>query len=134
MNSTTTPVREARPGAVHPRARTRSRAAAYLLVRVTGVLLAVLVLGHFLITHILNDVSDTNSGFIDRRWDSVLWLAWDWTMLGAALAHGGAGVWVLVDDYTPDPGRRRRRRRVLVAGCAVLWVIGSVLVAAAIMD
>lgn len=130
--SATAPVREARPAAVPRRARTRSRAAAYLLVRVTGVLLAVLVLGHFLITHILTDVSDTGSAFIDRRWGSALWLAWDWTMLGAALAHGGAGVWVLIDDYTPDPGRRRVRRTALVAGCVVLWAIGSALIAAAI--
>ena len=126
------PVREARPGAVRRRAQTRSRAAAYLMVRVTGVLLAVLVLGHFLLTHILNDVADTGSAFIDRRWGSALWLAWDWTMLGAALAHGGAGVWVLVDDYTPDARRRRGRRRVLVAVCVVLWAIGSALIAAAI--
>jgi succinate dehydrogenase hydrophobic anchor subunit len=125
-------VREARPGAVRRRSATRSRAAAYLLVRVTGVMLAVLVLGHFLITHILTDVSDTGSAFIDRRWGSALWLAWDWTMLGAALAHGGAGVWVLIDDFTAHARRRRIRRQALVAVCTVLWVIGSILIAAAI--
>jgi len=130
---TPTKVREARPGAVHPRARTRSRAAAYLLVRVSGVMLAVLVLGHFLLTHIVNDVSDTGSAFIDRRWGSALWLAWDWTMLAAALAHGGAGVWVVIDDYTPDPRRRRRRKRLLVGGCVLLGAIGSALIAAAIL-
>jgi succinate dehydrogenase hydrophobic anchor subunit len=126
-------VREARPGAVRRRAATRSRAAAYLMVRVTGVLLAVLVLGHFALTHVINDVADTNSAFIDRRWGSAVWLLWDWTMLGAAFAHGGAGVWVVIDDHTPDPATRRRRRSVLVAACGVLWVIGSVLVAAAIV-
>jgi succinate dehydrogenase / fumarate reductase membrane anchor subunit len=123
-------VREARPGAVRPRAG-RSRAVAYLVVRVTGALLAVLVLGHFALTHVVNDVADTGSAFIGRRWASAFWLLWDWAMLGAAFAHAGAGVWVVIDDYTPDPARRRARRRVLVAGCALLWAIGSVLVAVA---
>jgi succinate dehydrogenase hydrophobic anchor subunit len=123
-------VREARPGAVKPRGG-RSRAVAYLLVRVTGALLAVLVLGHFALTHVVDDVADTGSAFIGRRWASAFWLAWDWAMLGAAFAHAGAGVWVVIDDYTPDPARRRARRRTLVAACAALWAIGSVLVAVA---
>jgi succinate dehydrogenase hydrophobic anchor subunit len=120
-------VREARPGAVRRR-QGRSRTVSYLLVRVTGALLAILVLGHFALTHVFADVADTGSAFIGRRWASAFWLAWDWTMLGAAFAHAGAGMWVVIDDYTPEAGRRRRRRRVLVAGCAALWVIGSVLV------
>jgi succinate dehydrogenase hydrophobic anchor subunit len=123
-------VREARPGDVRRRAG-RSRAVAYLLVRVTGALLAVLVLGHFSLTHVVNDVADTGSAFIGRRWASAFWLAWDWAMLGAAFAHAGAGVWVVIDDYTPEPARRSVRRRALVATCAVLWAIGSVLVAVA---
>lgn len=126
-------VREAQPGAVRRREPTRSRAAAYLMVRITGVLLAVLVLGHFALTHVITDVADTNSGFIDRRWGNAVWLLWDWTMLGAAFAHGGAGVWVVIDDHTPDPAARRRRRGVLVGACTVLWVVGSVLIAAAVL-
>ena len=124
---------QARPAAVARRPG-RSRAAAYLLLRVTGVMLAVLVLGHFALTHVVTDVADTDSAFIARRWGSALWLAWDWTMLGSAFLHGGAGVWVLIDDFTPDPAARRRRRWLLVSGCTVLWLIGSVLIGAAIID
>ena len=123
-------VREARPGAVHVRGG-RSRAVAYLVVRVTGALLAVLVLGHFALTHVVEDVADTGSAFIGRRWASAFWLLWDWAMLGAAFAHAGAGVWVVIDDHTPDPRRRRARRRLLVAACGVLWLIGSVVIGVA---
>lgn len=104
----------------------------YLVVRLTGVLLAVLVLGHFALTHVINDVADTGSAFIDRRWGSVLWVAWDWTMLGAAFAHGGAGMWIAIDDYTPQPRARRRWRVALVTVCTVLWALGSALIAVAI--
>jgi succinate dehydrogenase hydrophobic anchor subunit len=55
-------------------------------------------------------------------------------MLGAAFLHGGAGAWVVIDDYTPDPVARRRRRTVLVVVCTVLWVIGSILVGAAVLS
>jgi len=112
----------------------RSRAAAYLLIRVSGLLLAVLVLGHFALTHVVTDVAETDSAFIGRRWASALWLLWDWTMLGAAFLHGGAGIWVLIDDYTTDRVARRRRRTALVVGCALLWVVGSTLIAAAAVD
>jgi succinate dehydrogenase hydrophobic anchor subunit len=125
-------VREARPGAVTPRGG-RSRALAYLLLRITGVLLAVLVLGHFALTHVVTDVEDTGSAFIGRRWASAFWLAWDWTMLGAAFLHGGAGAWVVIDDHTPDRAARRRRRRALVAVCATLWVVGSAMIASAVL-
>ena len=126
-------VRSARPRAA-PRVATRPRAVAYLVVRLTGLLLAVLVLGHFALTHVLTDVEATGSAFIGRRWASAFWLAWDFLMLGAAFAHGGAGAWVIVDDYTPDPLARHRRRRVIVVVCTVLWALGAVLVAMAVRD
>lgn len=126
------PVRESRPGAVRRRPG-GSRAAAYLVVRLTGVLLAVLVLGHFALTHVITDVAETDSAFVGRRWASVLWVAWDWTMLGAAFAHGGAGMWIAIDDYTPQPRARRRRRALLVAVCAGLWALGSVMIAVAVL-
>jgi hypothetical protein len=42
-------------------------------------------------------------------------------------------VWIIVDDHTPDARRRRLRRRVLVVGCGALWVLGSVLIAVALL-
>lgn len=125
-------IRERRPGQPGPRGG-RSRAAAYLVVRLSGVILAVLVLGHFALTHVINDVADTGSAFVARRWGSALWLAWDWTMLGAAFVHGGAGVWIVIDDHTPDRARRRRRHALLTVACTVLWALGSVSIAAAII-
>jgi succinate dehydrogenase hydrophobic anchor subunit len=122
-----TAIREARPGAARPRIG-RSRAVAYVVIRVTGALLAVLVLGHFALTHVVNDVADTGSVFVGKRWTSAFWLVWDWLMLGAAFAHAGSGMWIVVDDYTADPDARRSRRALLVGTCVTLWVVGSVVV------
>ena len=106
--------------------RAGNRLAASVAVRVTGLALAVLVLGHFTLTHIVVDVADTGAGYIARRWRSGLWLAWDWTLLAAALFHGAAGIWIAVEDYSPDPLRRRRRQRVLVAVTLAMLVLGTV--------
>jgi len=40
----------------------------YVMVRVTGLMLAVLILGHFAVTHIITDVPETRSHFVSRRW------------------------------------------------------------------
>lgn len=110
----------------------RRRRAAYIALRLSGVLLAVLVLGHFVATHVTTDVADTDSRFIDQRWATALWLVWDGVMLTATLAHAVLGLWAVIADYAV--GRRRRLWRaallggagiVLVAGMALLWVAAA---------
>ncbi len=109
-----------------PRAvATRGRLVAWVLVRVTGVLLSVLVLGHFAMTHIISDVSDTGTSFIARRWASTVWLVWDGLLLLSALAHGASGVWVAIEDYASSAARRRLAQRGLVVVTSVVFLIGA---------
>jgi succinate dehydrogenase hydrophobic anchor subunit len=110
---------------------TQPRLAAFLLMRVTAVALAVLVLGHFAVTHLVNDVAETGSSFVLRRWSSALWLAWDWTMLAAALAHAGAGIWLLLDEQARAPRVRRLLQRALAATVGVLLAVGTAALAIA---
>lgn len=111
---------------------TRRRLVAYIVVRLTGLLLAVLVVGHLLVTHVVTDVAGTNANFIAKRWGSALWLTWDWLMLAAALGHAGAGVWVAIDDYARSASGRRRLHRGLVLVVAALFVLGSFVIAKAV--
>lgn len=107
-----------------------ARTFGYLLVRVTGVLLAVLVTGHFAVTHIVNDVAETDASFVAARWGGALWLTWDALLLACALTHGASGVWVAVDDYV-SPCRRRPWRVLLVAVTAVVFAIGGLVLVVA---
>ncbi|HEY5058754.1 MAG TPA: hypothetical protein VII51_07025 [Gaiellaceae bacterium] len=103
----------------------RSRLLEYVVLRATGVLLAVLVLGHFAVTHLVTDVAHDNSAFVARRLSSGLWIAWDSTMLGAALVHGVTGLRIATADYLLDTRARRIAEVSILALGAVLLVIGS---------
>jgi succinate dehydrogenase hydrophobic anchor subunit len=96
----------------------------FALIRATAVLLAVLVLGHFAVTHLVTDVSATNSSFVVRRWSSALWIAWDLTMLVAALVHASCGMWLVIAEQAPAASRRRRQLSI-AAISTVLLAIGT---------
>ncbi|HET7034585.1 MAG TPA: hypothetical protein VFI42_02790 [Thermomicrobiaceae bacterium] len=130
MSAPGLPVPVFRPGTIYeveprPEAASRARLRAWVMVRLTGLLLTVLVLGHFSLTHIFTDVSDTGTSFIARRWGTALWVVWDWLLLLAAVAHGGAGIWVAIADYTPAPAARARRQRALLVLSVVVVVLGT---------
>lgn len=97
----------------------------YVTIRVTGVMLAVLALGHFGLTHIVNDVAETDSSFVARRWSSVLWVTWDGLLLGTTLLHAGAGLITIVRDYRTGQASRRTWLLGLLGLVLVLLVIGT---------
>lgn len=116
---------------VRPRqGATRGRFLAWITIRATGVLLSILVLGHFGMTHILTDVSNTGSSFVTRRWASLVWLVWDWLLLGCALLHGASGIWVAITDYSPSRRSRTLSQRLLVSVSALIFLIGSAAIVA----
>ncbi len=100
--------------------KARSGLAGWLIVRLTGLLLAVLVLVHFGYTHVLHDVADSNAAFVSSHLRSPAFLAWDGTMLVLALLHATAGGWVIIGEYT---ARSRRRLRIGLALLASLMVL-----------
>ncbi|MGH9183636.1 MAG: succinate dehydrogenase hydrophobic membrane anchor subunit [Acidimicrobiales bacterium] len=118
----TTPVRD-RP--TRPSFETWS----WLFMRVSGLVLVFLALVHFAITHILNDVVDTDADFIAARWDNPLWRLFDWTLLALALAHGLNGVRWSIDDYVRSRPARAWVKALLYTGTAVLFAYGTFTIA-----
>ena len=122
-----------RPAEAAAQTRPRhGRRTVYVMMRLTGVLLAVLVTGHLLVTHVVTDVAGTDAGFIAKRWGSALWVTWDSLMLAAALGHACAGVWAALDDYVRGAKLRRRSRVALVALTFALFVFGAYVIARAV--
>lgn len=117
-------VRVGRSGRVRPEGSRRERAM-WVLMRLTGLGLFVLVLSHYLILHVFHDPADQTAEWIAAfRWNSVFWRAFDWTMLMLVLFHGFVGMRIVVGDVL---GGRARTivMWVLYALAAMLFVMGT---------
>src|SRR6478672_11788501 len=81
--------------------------AAWLFMRLSGVVLVVLVIGHLLIQLVLDGgVSKIGFAFVAGRWASPWWQAWDLAMLWLAMLHGGNGLRTIINDYAEQPNTR----------------------------
>ena len=113
---------------VEPRPRTRSRSAeawSWAFMRLSGLALVFLALVHFAITHIVNDVVETDYEFVAERWHNPAWRVFDWMLLVLALSHGLNGLRWIVDDYVRSPGRRRAVKGLLYGLTGVLVILGT---------
>lgn len=100
----------------------------WLFMRLSGILLVFLALGHLAIMHLLNNVDVINYQFVVRRWANPVWRAYDWTMLMLALVHGFNGARILVDDYVRSKGWRLLWLTSLAVLALLTLVIGTEIV------
>ena len=79
----------------------------WLFMRISGLLLLFLAVGHVLIMHLpAGGVERIDFGFVATRWESPLWRTWDWALLMLALIHGIIGLRNITLDYVKQPGIR----------------------------
>jgi succinate dehydrogenase / fumarate reductase, membrane anchor subunit len=123
---------EAPPGPPEePRARPRSgfELWAWLFMRLSGILLLFLAVGHVLIMHALETgVDRVNFNFVAERWSSPFWRSWDWMMLSLSLLHGINGVRVIIQDYVRRPGWRLAWNWTFALVGFSLFVLGTIIV------
>jgi succinate dehydrogenase / fumarate reductase membrane anchor subunit len=101
----------------------------WLFMRISGLLLLVLALGHTLIMHLPGGgVDRINFGFVAARWQSPLWRTWDWMLLSLALIHGINGLRNITLDYVRQAGARLAINMFFNVLGFVLLVLGSIIV------
>jgi len=101
----------------------------WLFMRISGLVLLILAVGHVLIMHVLGDgVERVDFGFGAARWQIPFWRAWDWALLVLALIHGVNGLRVIVQDYVRWPGARLAVNMAFYVIGFVLFVLGTVVV------
>lgn len=87
--------------------RTNFEMLSWLFMRISGIVLVVLVLGHLLIMNILDGgVQRINFGFVAGRWASPFWQMWDLLQLWLAMIHGTNGLRTIISDYASKPKTR----------------------------
>ena len=103
-----------------------AEAKSWAFMRLSGLLLLFFALVHFALTHIVNDVVETDYDFVAERWHNPAWRVFDWMLLVLALSHGVNGLRWIVDDYVRRPRPRRAVKGLLYALTGVLVVVGTV--------
>jgi succinate dehydrogenase / fumarate reductase membrane anchor subunit len=101
----------------------------WLFMRISGILLLVLALGHTLIMHLPSGgVDRVDFGFVAARWASPFWRTWDWMMLTLALIHGINGLRNITLDYVRKPGVRFTMNMLFYVLGFTLFILGTVIV------
>lgn len=98
---------------------------AWLFMRVSGILLAVLVLVHLLLVHIINSVEVLDYAVVAERWASPFWRTYDLLLLGLGLIHGVNGLRIVIHDYIRPKAWRLWVTTLLVVVAFVLLVLAT---------
>ena len=101
----------------------------WLFMRMSGILLVFLVLGHLLIMMVLGDgVQRINFAFVAGRWSSPFWQTWDLLQLWLAELHGINGLRTVINDYAEHTGTRFWLKMVLYASGLLILVLGTLVI------
>jgi succinate dehydrogenase / fumarate reductase membrane anchor subunit len=101
----------------------------WVFMRVSGLVLIFLVLGHLLIMNVLDGgVQRINFGFVAGRWSSPFWQAWDLLQLWLAMLHGANGMRTVINDYAEKPHTRFRLRMLLYIATVFIIVLGTLVI------
>ena len=107
-------------GAGKPRPESGLELYAWIFMRISGLLLLFLALGHLLIMHIIHNVDHIDFQFVAARYATPFWRTYDLLMLWFAMIHGVNGIRTVLADYVSARGWR-------VVSLASLYVLGFVL-------
>ncbi len=114
------------PGVRNPKPTGRFDLVMWFFMRLSGVLLLVLVLGHLGIMHLMTDIHNIDFLFIADRYKTPLWRIYDLFILMLALLHGLNGVRTVIDDYVHQKGWRVLALSLLFTITFAFAVVGSV--------
>ena len=118
----TNPSRAARP---KPEASGRERFWWYFM-RLSGLALVVLALGHMFIMHVLVELSggEIDFAFVQSRWGTPFWRIYDFALLVLAFLHGANGARVVIGDYVVNRTARSLLIGILLA-ISGIWLLAG---------
>ena len=120
------PSHAARP---KPEASGRERFWWYFM-RISGLALVFLVLGHMFIMHVLVELSggEIDFAFVQSRWGTPFWRIYDFALLVLAFLHGANGARVVIGDYVANRTARSLIIGILLAMSAIWLVLGMAVI------
>jgi succinate dehydrogenase / fumarate reductase membrane anchor subunit len=102
----------------------------WFFLRISGLALVFLVLGHMLIMHVLDGgVDRIDYNFVAARWTGFFWRAYDWLMLALAMLHAAVGARNVIADHVRKPFWRVAAKTALYSAIFVLLGLGTMVLA-----
>lgn len=107
----------------------RSEVWTWFFMRLSGLVLVFLVLGHMAIMHVLDGgVEKVNFAFVAARWTGAFWRSYDWLLLALALLHGAIGARVVIRDHIHGTRWAKLAVVTLYSITALLLLLGTVVI------
>ena len=72
---------------------------AFMFMRVSGIALLLLAVGHMMFQHVLNSSTNLTIQFVAEQWNSWGWKLFDFLLLIFAVSHGVNGFRNVLEDY-----------------------------------
>ena len=116
------------PGYRRPRPSGRMELYAWFFMRISGLALIFLALGHLTVMHLVNGVGNIDFAFVARRFSTPFWRCYDQLMVLLALLHGTNGIKTIIDDYVHPRGWRVLCLASLYMVALVFLIVGSVVI------
>jgi succinate dehydrogenase / fumarate reductase membrane anchor subunit len=111
------------------RSKTNFELYAWVFMRLSGLALIFLVLGHLLIMNVLDGgVQRINFAFVAGRWSSPFWRTWDLLMLWLAELHGTNGLRTVINDYAERAQSRFWLKMLLYASATLVLTLGTLVI------
>ncbi len=109
--------------------RTNYEMWSWVFMRVSGIVLVFLVLGHLLIMNILDGgVQRINFAFVAGRWSSPFWQVWDLLQLWLAMLHGANGLRTIINDYSERDQTRFWLKAALLTATVFTIALGTLVI------
>jgi succinate dehydrogenase / fumarate reductase membrane anchor subunit len=134
----TTTVRPARTIYTNPSRAARPRPEAsgsdrfwWYFMRLSGLALVILALGHMFIMHVLVELTgdEIDFAFVQSRWGSPFWRIYDLLLLLLAFIHGARGAKIVITDYVTNRTGRSLLVGILLVISVVWLVLGMAVIA-----
>ena len=102
---------------------------AWIFMRMSGILLVFLVLGHLAIMLLLDGgITRINFAFVAGRWASPFWQTWDLLQLCLTMLHGTNGLRVIINDYAERDQMRFWLKMLLYTSSFLILVLGTLVI------
>ncbi len=98
----------------------------WVFMRVSGLLLVFLVLGHIYMQNIAINSAEINYDYVVSRFSSPTWKIYDIFLLGLTILHGANGLRYVIDDYVKNLSTRFWVKTIVFTVIASIFVLGSI--------